>query len=113
MKPVASAAKSFGLDIFEDTVDTATANFRFWRSDGVRQATGIVWADLLSHRNHTKFSLSYGKYAYWIYWKAKCRNTGEMVFDAGFPENNHVGKKDAERGVFGLATDSGEQTNQL
>lgn len=24
----------------------------------------------------------------------------EMVFDAGFPENNRVGKKDAERGVL-------------
>lgn len=100
MKPVASAAKSFGLDIFEDTVDTATANFRFRRPDGVREAAGVVCADLLSHRNHTEFSLSYGKNAYWICWKAKYQNTGEIVFDAGFPENNHVGKKDAERGVL-------------
>lgn len=93
MKPVASAAKSFGLDIFEDTVDAATANFRFRRSDGVRQAAGVVCAELLSHRNRTEFSLSYGKYARWICWKAKYRNAGEIVFDAGFPENNHVGGK--------------------
>lgn len=73
MKPIASAAKSFGLDIFKAMVNTARQISDSGGTDGVRQATGTICAELLSHRNLTRFSLSYGKYAHWIDWKAKYR----------------------------------------